>query len=169
MRLLSPACRTARLLHAGRPVSSIDASSASKASALVRRSLAVVKHIPPIVFSIVYTFRTPSVKHDAVVVSACRTARFLHAGRPVTRSASFHDIRRREIAPADYPRRLPALRFISACPACPSAIGCYAASPFGWLRVSCMPDGPSRMPDGPPLGRRCAAGCWAQQQVVFLR
>jgi len=65
-------------------VSSIDASSASKASTLVRRSLAVVKHIPPIVFSIVYRFRTPSVKHDAVVVSACRTARFLHAGRPVS-------------------------------------------------------------------------------------
>jgi hypothetical protein len=116
MRLLSPACRTARLLHAGRPVSSIDASSASKASALVRRSLAVVKHIPPIVFSIVYTFRTPSVKHDAVVVSACRTARFLHAGRPVTRSASFHDIRRREIAPADYPRSVSFLPVLHARP-----------------------------------------------------
>ena len=114
--MLSPACRTARLLHAGRPVSSIDASSASKASALVRRSLAVVKHIPPIVFSIVYTFRTPSVKHDAVVVSACRTARFLHAGRPVTRSASFHDIRRREIAPADYPRSVSFLPVLHARP-----------------------------------------------------
>jgi hypothetical protein len=117
MRLLSPACRTARLLHAGRPVSSIDASSASKASALVRRSLAAVKqHIPPIVFSIVYRFRTPSVEHDAVVVSACRTARFLHAGRPVTRSASFHDIRRREIAPADYPRSVSFLPVLHARP-----------------------------------------------------
>ena len=155
----SLACWTARFL--------IDASSASKASALVRRSLAVVKHIPPpIVFSIVYTFRTPSVKHDAVVVSACRTARFLHAGRPVTRSASFHDIRRREIAPADYPRSVSFLPVLHARPR--SAVmlrlplaGC-ACLACRTARLACRT---ARL----PLGRRCAAGCWAQQQVVFLR
>jgi len=60
------ACRTARVL---------DRCWRTQQSRKHYTALALLEHIPPIVFARKFIFRTPAVKRDEIVHSACRTAR----------------------------------------------------------------------------------------------
>jgi hypothetical protein len=60
------ACRTARVL---------DRCWRTQQSRKHYTALALLEHIPHIVFARKFIFRTPAVKRDEIVHSACRTAR----------------------------------------------------------------------------------------------